>query len=808
MKQLLGIILLFFSLGLFAQDLTVTGIVTDASDGEPIPGVAVVIKGTTIGTATDIDGSYSINASMNSVLMFSFLGMKTEEVTVTSSRIDVALSAEITDLEEVVVTGYGIQKKLLITGANQNVKGEEIAEMNTSTAMEALQGLTPGVSITRNSGQPGAGTKVTIRGMGTIGNSSPLYIVDGVTVGNIDYLNPSDIESIDILKDAASAAIYGSRAANGVILVTTTKGERGAKPSIRYDTYYGLQNIYRNLTPLNAQEYIYIMDEGRVNDGLQPYDWETMLKNNSWLNNNYPDNLGTQLGEEIWARLQDGWEGTNWINELTKENAPVVSHSLSITGGTQDIIYSLGFSYLDQAGIIAGDLVDAGQKRMTARINTEFILLKNSKHDILTVGENFTYNNNITRSVGTGNIYWNDLHDALVINPLMPAYWDKSPDPNGFTPILEGVSNNQTNPLATAYYRHNYGWSKGNNIAGNVYMEIQPIKDLVIRSSYGIDAWFGNWRSWSPTYALGTLYSNPTDAANQSMYFGNNWTLSNTMTYNHIFGGDHRVTVLVGNELYRNQVNLNVGGWMSNTRFQDPDYAYLSNVDKTDINQISTWGADWAAGGGGLVSYIGRLEYNFREKYILTGIMRADGSSNFAAGNRWGIFPSVAAGWIFSDEAFMASTASYLDFAKFRVSWGQNGNQSIDNFIYSSTIAYLSPGYYFGDTKTVSAPTAVPARVTNPDVTWETSEQLNIGFDARLFNSRMQFAFDWYRKITKDWLVVAPILGTSGAGAPWINGGDIMNRGIELTLGWNNSYGDLKYGITLTGAHNYNEVTR
>ncbi|MEA1887136.1 MAG: SusC/RagA family TonB-linked outer membrane protein, partial [Bacteroidota bacterium] len=411
MKQLLGIILFFVSLGLGAQDLTVTGTVTDATTGEPIPGVAVVIKGTTMGTATDVDGTYSIETSMNSVLIFSFLGMETVERTVTSSRIDVTLKSEITDLEEVVVTGYGIQKKALTTGANQNIKGEEITELNTSTAMEALQGITPGVSVTRNNGQPGAGTEVIIRGMGTIGNVSPLYIVDGVTVGNIDYLSPADIESIDILKDAASAAIYGARAANGVILVTTKKGERGAKPTITYDTYYGIQNIYKNLTPLNAQEYLYIMDEGRVNDGLQPYDWETMLKNNSWLNNNFPDDLGTQLGEEIWTKLQDGWEGTNWINELVQENAPMTNHSLSISGGSEDIIYSLGVSYLDQTGMIAGELIDAGLKRFTARVNTEFILMKNSEHDILTVGENFTYNNNVNRSVGTGNIYWNDLHD-------------------------------------------------------------------------------------------------------------------------------------------------------------------------------------------------------------------------------------------------------------------------------------------------------------------------------------------------------------------------------------------------------------
>jgi len=807
MKHVLGIILLFCSLGLYAQDVTVTGTVTSSTDGQPIPGVSVVIQGTTIGTSTDIAGKYSISTSMDRVLIYSFLGMQTEERTVTSSTIDVVMEPEITDLEEVVVIGYGIQKKTLTTGANQNIKGDEIAQLNTSTPMEALQGITPGVSVTRNNGQPGAGTEVIIRGMGTIGNASPLYIVDGVKVGNIDYLNPSDIESIDILKDAASAAIYGARAANGVILVTTTKGERNTKPVISYDTYYGIQNIYKNLAPLNAQEYMYIMDEGRVNDGLQPYDWETILQNNSWLNNNYPDQLGTQLGEEIWADLQGGWEGTNWINEITKPNAPMTSHALNVSGGSENIIYALGLSYLDQTGIIAGDLIDAGLKRLTARMNTEFILMKNDDRDIITVGENFTYTNSVNRSVGTGNIYWNDLHDALVQNPLMPAYWDKSPSPFGFTPVLEGLANDQVNPLATTFYRHNYGWYKGNTLAGNVFLNVQPVKNLTFRSSYGIDAWFGSGRSWSPVYALGTLYTNPKDGVNQNMYFGNNWTWSNTLTYSGIFG-NHRVTALVGNELYRNQVNRDIGGYMADTRFYDPDYAYLNNVDKSDINSISAWGADWAAGGGGLMSYIARAQYNYLEKYLLSVTLRADGSSNFAEGKRWGTFPSVSAGWVISDEDFMSPVSNVVNFAKIRASWGQNGNEAIPNFIYSSTIAYISPGYYFGDNKPVSGPTAIPAKVTNPDVTWETSEQLNIGFDTRFFNSEVQFTFDWYRKTTKDWLVVSPILGTAGAEAPWINGGDILNSGIELTAGYNDNFGQFKWGVTVTGAANHNEITR
>lgn len=274
MKHVLGIFLFLLAITSQAQNLTVTGTVTDASDGAVIPGVSVVLKGTTTGTITNVDGFYQIMVNEGDVLVYTFVGMKPQEVTVTSSTINIILEEDATDLDEVVVVGYGVQKKALVTGANINVKGEAIAEMNTGTPMEALQGVTPGVSITRNNGAPGAGTKVTIRGIGTIGYSAPLYIVDGVASDNIDFLNSSDIESIDVLKDAASAAIYGSRAANGVILVTTKKGKNGQKATVTYDGYYGVQNIYRNVTPLNAQEYMFIMDEGLRNDGLAPNNWK------------------------------------------------------------------------------------------------------------------------------------------------------------------------------------------------------------------------------------------------------------------------------------------------------------------------------------------------------------------------------------------------------------------------------------------------------------------------------------------------------------------------------------------------------
>ncbi len=792
-----------------AQQRKVAGKVTDWATGEPLIGVNVLIEGTQTGAVTDFEGNYSLNiADESATLVFSYIGYISQRIAVAGqSVINVALESDVTSLEEVVVIGYGVQKKALITGANLNVKGDQIATLNTSTAMEALQGIAPGVSVARNSGQPGAGTKITIRGLGTIGDSSPLYIVDGVSVGNIDYLSSSDIESIDVLKDAASSAIYGSRAANGVILVTTKKGTRGSKPVINFDTYYGWQNIYKKLPALNAQEYMAIMDEGKVNDGLAPNDWQTVLQNNSYLNSNFPNNLGTQLGEYVWDKLQSGWKGTDWVDEISTPNAPVKNYSLNINGSGQDMVYAMGLSYLDQTGILGGDLIGAGYKRLTARLNTEFVLAKTGGRDLLTVGENFTFTNSRNKSVGTGNIYWNVLHDALITNPLLPTDWDLTPNANGFTPTLEGVSLGQHDPRAILFHRHNYQWGKGNTAIGNAYLVFEPIERLKFRSSFGIDGWFGNSRSWTPLYKLATQYNNVNDATQQDMYQGVNYTWTNTLSYDFTIGS-HKVNLLAGTEVLENVLNTNIGGWKARTIFGSPNYAYLDNVTPESISDINTWGRDGAAQGGGLLSYIGRASYNFREKYMVDVTFRADGSSNFAKGKRWGYFPSVSAGWIFTEEGFMDNITSVMNFGKLRASWGQNGNQRIPNFIYTSNIEYLSQGYYFGPNKLVSSPTAIPQNVPNPDVTWETSEQLNIGLDSRFFSSKLGLSFDWYKKTTKDWLVTAPILGTAGAAAPFINGGDIENKGVELNINWKDQIGDFIYGATFNYSSNKNKVTR
>ena len=802
-----------FMLCSFGYGQNITGTVSDVND-LPLPGVSVVVKNTTTGVTSDFDGNFTISGvQTGETLVFSYMGFISQEIVVKDfNPLKVVMQEDLQSLDEVVVVGYGTMKKELVTGSSVNKTGEEIAELNTTSAMQALQGTTAGVNITRDNGAPGSGTRVTIRGIGTIGNSNPLYIVDGVAVDNIDYLSPTDIQAIDVLKDAASAAIYGSRAANGVVLVTTVKGRKNQQAKITFDTYYGVQNYYKTLDPLNVQEYMYIMDEGRVNDGLDPYDWEARIKNNQWLITSNPE-AAEQYGQEIWDKVQDGWQGTDWIDEISQNDAPVSNYALNISGGGEDNTYSLGASYYDQTSIIGGDITDAGYKRLTLRMNTEFVLRKNDEHNIITVGENMTYTNSENREARTGSIYYNDMHNALTQNPFMTPYWqgslDYKIDQYGFSPTLQDIGNTQTNPVASLFYNKNYQEAKNNTIVGNVFLEVEPILDLKIRSSFGINAWFGHSRSMGSEYALSGIYASYNDGASQGQYFGNNWTWTNTATYERQFG-DHKITALLGTELLQNQINLSVGGNRRNLLFPNEfEYAYIQNTESaSSVDDQGVYGADYSAGGGGLMSYMARAQYNYKEKYLFSAIVRMDGSSNFAEGNRWGTFPSVSAGWVMTEEDFMDGTENYLDFLKIRASWGQNGNQSIDNFVYSSTVSYVFPGYFFGDTKPVSGVTTYPTRVPNPDVTWETSEQLDFGFDARMLDSRLALTFDWYKKTTKDWLVEAPILGTSGAAAPYINGGDIVNQGVEFVAAWNDEINDFSYGATITGTFNKNEVTR
>lgn len=764
------------------QELKISGTVTDDATGEPMAGVNIQIEGTLQGAITDVNGKYTIDVpSPTSVLIFSFVGYNSQQVNVQGqSVIDVSLTQNIQSLEEVVVIGYGVQKKKLTTGATVQVKGDEIQKMNTTNTMTALQGVTPGVQITKSSGQPGEGFNVRVRGLGTTGDAKPLYIVDGLPMGNIDYLSPSDIESVDVLKDAASAAIYGSRAANGVVLVTTKQGKKG-QAVVSYDGYYGIQNLYKTAPMLTAQEYAVIMNEGRINSQQEPYDFASVVPN--------------------WDDIEAGrWNGTNWLKEITVKNAPIQSHSLNITGGTERSIYSVGLAYTSQDGIL-GKPVASKYDRYNFRANTEHELFKKEDRSIIKIGETLTYSYNEKSGIAIGNIYWNDVHNMLVASPFLPVY-----DENGDYHKQIDWNSQEANPIGIMDFTRGHNKSKNHQLTGAVYMEVQPIRNLKWRTSYGINMSSGTYRSFTPSYDLSLSAHNTDNVVSQSMYVGMNWTFENTLTYNFNLLDVHNISVMAGTTAERGGLGESMSGSNVNSIFNDFDHGYLDNTKLIVVGKTTLEGNPW--GKSGLLSYFGRFNYDFKEKYMLTAIMRADASSNFAKGKRWGYFPSVSAGWLVSSESFMSGVTSYMDFLKLRASWGQNGNQSINPFQYLATIDFTGVNYFFGTDKSAASTGAYPDILPNPDVTWETSEQTDIGFDARFLNGSLSLSFDWYNKVTKDWLIDAPILLSYGTNAPYINGGDVRNRGIEIVAGYRGKVGGFNYYLNANIATNKNEVIK
>src|SRR5665648_29145 len=782
-----------FDLTKMQQQKSVAGKVTDSS-GATLPGVSVVVKGTTNGCITDIDGNYALsNVPGNATLQFSFVGMRLQEVAVgDKTSIDVTLEVESVDIEEVVAIGYGVQKKKLTTGSTIQVKGEEIQRMNSVSPISAIQSMTPGVNITKKSGQPGDGFKVVIRGIGTTGNSDPLYVVDGVTRGNIDYLAPSDIESIDILKDAASAAIYGARAFNGVVLVTTKKGKESNKMTLTYDGSYGVQNVYKMLPLLDAKGYMVIQNEANVNSGLKPYDWASLL------------------APGYYEKLQNGtWHGPSWLKEMENKNASVQSHAFNISGGNNVSVYSAGFSYTSQEGIF-GKPVQSTYDRYTFRINSEHTIIKKS-WDVLKIGENVSYTFAKNHGIATGNMWSNNIYNMIQTDPLLPMSATDATDvayPYHYSIPWNTLA---SNPVAGMIYGQGFNENKNHSLNANVYLTLQPIKGLIYRSSFSTSPNFNSYRSWNPTYALGPNNTATTNSVTQNMSGGYGWTFENTLNYEFSIKDTHNFNVLAGTSAERWGLGEEAKISNKNSVFDDFEHAYIDNANVNSTATIN--GAPWNK--GGILSYFGRLNYDYKEKYLLTLVMRADGSSNFSKGNRWGYFPSVSSGWVASSESFMESTRSFMDFLKIRASWGQNGNQNIPPFQYISLVTFNDPSnnvfsnYYFGSSKITPSLGAFPKNLPTPDLKWETSEQLDLGFDARFLNSKLSLTFDYYKKTTKDWLVAAPILASWGVqSAPYINGGEVQNTGIEVALGYNDKAGEFTYGVNANMSYNKNEVTR
>ncbi len=768
------------------ENLTVSGVVTSAADQLPLIGVSVQVKGTSNGSITDLDGNYSVSVASGQTLVFSYIGFKTQEIQITNQKtLNVVMEEDSETLDEVVVVGYGVQKKKLVTGATVQVKGETLAKMNTNSPLQAMQGQTPGVNISSTSGQPGESMKVSIRGLGTVGNASPLYLIDGVG-GDISTLNPADIESIDVLKDAASAAIYGAQAANGVVLITTKSGKAG-KAQISFDAYYGWQTQARKADMLNAQEYMMIMDEQAVNSGNAPYDWSSY--------------------ESIYDANGNVYD-TDWVNSMFQNNAQTQSYTLGITGGSETSTYAMSLGYMSQEGIVGGKDV-SNYERYNFRINSEHKLFKDS--DLLKVGEQVSFVYKMNNGISVGNQYNNTLRGAFGTSPLAPIYSDNNIYDSPYNDTTNSDwYNADGNPYGSMMTNSN-NENKDVTFSGNVYAELQPIKNLKFRTVFGAVYTTNEYRSFSPLYQF-SIYSfnNTRTSAAQNMSHGLTMTWTNTATYDWTVG-EHAFNALLGMEMSRySGTYLRGTTGMLRDGFDDWDHAYLDNGTATS--------ADNGLGAAGhpndetrTVSYFARFGWNWKETYMINATVRTDGSSRFARGNRYGVFPSVSAGWTISNEAFMEDTHDWLDFLKLRVSWGQVGNQNIDNYQYTAPITSSNTYYLFGNQVGADAQSgywgAYPSRLANEDVTWETSEQTNIGIDARFLRSRLSLTADFYIKTTKDWLVEAPILATAGTGAPYINGGDVKNTGIELALTWNDQIGsDFQYNVGVNGAYNKNKV--
>ena len=767
------------------QQKKVTGTVSDAMG--PIIGASVVEKGTGNGVVTDFDGHFALTVKPGTTLVISYVGYEKQEVKVGSeSDLNITLREDSHSLEEVVVVGYGVQKKKLVTGATLQVKGDDVAKLNTTNPLQALQGQTPGMTIISESGQPGEGLKVNIRGLGTTGSSGPLYIIDGVR-GDISTVNPADIESIDVLKDAASAAIYGSQSANGVVLVTTKNGREG-KAIVGFDAYMGWQNAPRKIDMLNAQQYMTIMDEQNVNSGNSVYDWQNI--------------------RSIWRYDAEGNKigviDTDWVDQMFKDNAQTYSANLSISGGTQKGNYAVSLGYMTQEGIVGGKDV-SNYSRYNFRVNSEYQVIDN----FLKVGEQVSLIYYKRNGISVGNQYNNTLRGAFGTSPLAPVYSDNGKYGSPYNDTSNSDWYNADGNPYGAMMTNTNNKTQNMTITANAYAELEFIKNLKLRTTLGVKYDSNNYRSFSPMYHFSVYSLNDTrTGVSQSANDGLGITWTNTLSYNTKLG-EHNLDAMVGYEVYRTE-GQSIYGANGSLRdgFDTWQYAYLSNGTATNSEGgLSVSGTPWDQ--ERMVSYFGRVGWNYKETYMATATVRRDGSSRFAKGHRFGTFPSISAGWVVTNEKFMEPVTSVMDYFKLRASWGQVGNQNIGNYMYLAPMSFSNLYYNFGTTLGSDGDVwgARPTRLGNEDITWETSEQFDLGFDARFLDQRLNVNFDFYIKTTKDWLVQPPVLATVGTGAPYINGGDVKNTGVELALSWNDRIGrDFHYYVNVNGAYNHNKV--
>jgi len=754
------LIFLFCSYSVFAQN-NITGVVTDAGTGETLPGVNVHIKGTTSGTITDLNGKYSISANNGDILVFSFVGYQNQEVNITNQKvINVSLHEESLGLNEVVVVGYGTQKKSDLTGAISTVDMKEMQTRQVSTIDQALSGQVAGVDVTTNSGTPGGGVMIRIRGIGTLNDANPLFVVDGMMVDNIDFLNTNDIESMQVLKDASATAIYGSRGANGVVIITTKNGSKNQQAKISFNAYYGAQNFWRRAPICNSEQW-------------------AILNNEAQLAANKP--------------IHDGLEDpaslpyTDWFNEISNENAPIQSYDLSVSGGNEQNTYYISGSYLDQEGIVDKSDFMRGSLRANGTHHPK---------KWLTIGENITLVKTKQNQVLEGDEWNNILISAMNMDPVSPVY-------NEDGSFAEGIYNDISNPVARLHYT-NDTYTNYQTLA-NVYAEIKFLKNFTLKSSYNLEYTFGTDDYYYPEFFVSPVFQNPQSTIGK--YHDNNFTnqWSNTLTYKKSFNQTHNLTVLVGEETYKQRSEWD-GITANNVPTDDPNVRYIDNA--TGATSAVTYGSAYEVK---QVSYLARVNYDYKGKYLFTGNFRADASSKFSKKNQWGYFPSFSAGWRLTEENFLKDI-DWLYNLKLRAGWGQIGNQGSVPAYQNVTIASPGMNYTWSKNETGGGAYFVPGSAFtssgNDEIKWETSTTTNIGLDFGFFDGKFSGTFEYFNKITSDMLLQVPVPGQSGLEeAPWQNAGEMKNSGIELSLNYSNRSHAFKYSFGVIMSHIKNEVT-
>jgi len=789
-RFLLSLVLMVAGTSFVCAQSEITGTVVDVT-GEPIIGATVMEKGTSNGTITDFDGNFKLKVEPGTILVFSYVGFEKQEVAA-APGMQVTMKDNTAELNEVVVTGYQTQRKADLTGAISVVNTSELAKQNENNPIKAMQGRVPGMNISADGNPSGAAT-VRIRGNGTLNNNDPLYIIDGVpTKAGMHELNGNDIESIQVLKDAASASIYGSRAANGVIIITTKKGKDG-KVRVDFDASIAASMYARRMKVLNAEQWGQAFWQARVNDHLDPnnnnlgyrFDW-------GYDQNGHPQLNNITMSKYLDASNTVEAANTDWFDESTRTGL-VQNYNVSVSNGNErgSSFFSLG--YYKNLGIIK----TSDFERFSARMNTEYKLIG----DVLTIGENFTLNR--TSEVGAPGGF---LENALQFNPNYPIY-----NTAGEYANLTGGYADRENPRSTLSRNGDNRYTYWRTF-GDVHVNLALFKGFNLRTTFGIDYSQKQQRIFTYPIANGNVARDENGVEAKQEHWMK-WMWNAVASYN-FEAGKHRADALAGIELNRQD-----DVWFSGLR---QDYAVLN----TDYMWPSagTEGTDKAYGSGSgfsLVSFFGKLNYSYADRYLASLTVRHDGSSRFGKNNKYGTFPSVSLGWRVNEESWMKSTATWLDNLKLRASWGQTGNQEIDNYarytLYTTTgsLNFGGDSYNTGyDIQGTNGGRVLDSgfkrnQIGNDNIKWETTTQINLGIDFGLFGNSLYGSLDWYHKKTTDILVNMPGVGVMGEGsAMWINAGEMLNRGIELSLGYRGRTGDFQYDITGNIGTNRNKITK